>query len=510
MLGIGQCLGNYRIVGKLGHGAMGVVYEAEHPLIGKRVALKVIHSDLARNHEVVTRFFNEARAVNQIGNDHIVDVSDFGQTDEGEHFMVMEVLAGESLADRLERQRCLSVASALHIAAQLADGLAAAHAAGVVHRDLKPDNVFLVEKNGDPDYVKILDFGLAKLMLSGRASVTKEGVILGTPEYMSPEQAESKRTIDHRSDVYALGILLYQMATGLLPFVGGTMGEVLVKHVSRLPAPPRSLRAEISPAVEQIILRCLAKRPEDRFQGMAELRAALLDPDGWASRPVTPLPFSMSASGPVPLPRAPTPVPVATPSARTLQGVGVPVPRPPAPVAATTEVVAKRPEAASWGRALAFMAATLIAGVGTWWLARASHPRAAAVPVAPVPVAAKAAAPEPVAAIVAPERHVRVVINTNPSAAEIFDEASGERLGVSPVELSLRQGSGSRRLLIRHPGCGEKHRTIGTSTDAELTLDLDVQLDAAVAPPRPPAASATPPEAPPAPHPASDLLEPRF
>src|SRR5215831_17172854 len=143
---IGQSLGNYRVVRKLGSGGMGSVYLAEHPLIGKRVALKVIHRELARNHEVVTRFFNEARIVNQIGSEHIVDISDFGQTPEGDHFFVMELLAGTTLAEVLKQERTIAVPRALKVAAQVADALGAAHAAGVIHRDLKPDNVYLVEK----------------------------------------------------------------------------------------------------------------------------------------------------------------------------------------------------------------------------------------------------------------------------------------------------------------------------------------------------------------------------
>src|SRR5215475_6040980 len=206
---IGQSLGNYRVVKKLGSGGMGAVYLAEHPLIGKKVALKVIHRELARNHEVVTRFFNEARIVNQIGSEHIVDISDFGQTPDGDHFFVMEHLAGQSLAQVLRAEGTIAAPRALKIAAQVADALGAAHAAGIVHRDLKPDNIFLVEKMGDPDFVKLLDFGLAKLLEPGNPALTRAGVVLGTPQYMSPEQCESKSTIDHRSDVYGLGILLY-------------------------------------------------------------------------------------------------------------------------------------------------------------------------------------------------------------------------------------------------------------------------------------------------------------
>jgi eukaryotic-like serine/threonine-protein kinase len=280
-IGIGQSLGNYRVMKKLGAGGMGAVYLAEHPLIGKKVALKVIHRELSMNREVVARFFNEARAVNQIGNDHIVDISDFGQTPEGEYFFIMELLAGKSLGDVLEAERRLAIPRALHVTAQIADALAASHAVGIIHRDLKPDNVFLVNKLGEPDFVKLLDFGLAKLTGASPQHLTKQGVILGTPQYMSPEQCESKGNIDYRTDIYSLGILLYQMVTGRLPFDGGTMGEILVKQVAHPVVAPRSVSPDVPPAVEQIVMRCLAKRPGERFQSMGELRAALLDPDAW-------------------------------------------------------------------------------------------------------------------------------------------------------------------------------------------------------------------------------------
>ncbi len=287
----GQSIGNYRILSKLGTGGMGAVYLAEHPLIGKKVALKVIHRELAGNRDVVSRFFQEARAVNKIGNEHIVEIHDFGVTPEGDHFYIMEYLEGQTLASVLGKESVFGVMRALHIGAQMASALAAAHASGVIHRDLKPDNIMLMKKLGDPDFVKVLDFGLAKMFLAGTSSVkTAAGVLLGTPQYMSPEACESKRDVDHRTDIYALGILLFQMMTGMLPFDGETMGEVLVKQVTALPPAPRGLNPAIPPAVEQILLRCLAKRVDQRFSTMNALREALLDPESYlrASPPVLP------------------------------------------------------------------------------------------------------------------------------------------------------------------------------------------------------------------------------
>ena len=271
---------------------MGAVYLAEHPLIGKKIALKVIHKELATNREVVQRFFQEARAVNKIGNEHIVEIHDFGVTPEGDNFYIMEYLEGRTLASVLTHSAVLDIMRSLHIGAQIANALGAAHAQGIIHRDLKPDNIMLMQRMGDQDFVKVLDFGLAKMFQGGPQAVqTAAGVLLGTPQYMSPEACESKRDlIDHRTDIYALGVLLFQMMTGVLPFNGESMGEVLVKQVTQLPPGPRGLNPNIPPSVEQILLRCLAKAPDARFPTMSSLREALLDPERYlrASPPIAP------------------------------------------------------------------------------------------------------------------------------------------------------------------------------------------------------------------------------
>ncbi|HET7502218.1 MAG TPA: serine/threonine-protein kinase [Kofleriaceae bacterium] len=290
MIAAGQSIGNYRILSKIGTGGMGAVYLAEHPLIGKRVALKVIHRELAGNRDVVSRFFQEARAVNKLGNDHIVEIHDFGVTPEGDHFYIMEYLDGRTLASILGREKRLDVMRALHVGAQIANALAAAHAAGIIHRDLKPDNIMVMPRLGDPDFVKVLDFGLAKVFSAASAVKTAAGVLLGTPQYMSPEACESRGEVDHRTDIYALGVLLFQMMTGVLPFDGASMGEVLVKQVTALPPVPRALNPSIPPSVEQILLRCLAKRLDARFATMLQLREALLDPEAYlrGSPPIAP------------------------------------------------------------------------------------------------------------------------------------------------------------------------------------------------------------------------------
>src|SRR5262245_43188669 len=315
---------------------MGAVYLAEHPLIGKRVALKVIHRELAGNREVVSRFFQEARAVNKIGNEHIVEIHDFGVTPEGDHFYIMEYLEGRTLASVLSREKLLEVMRSLHIGAQIASALAAAHAAGIIHRDLKPDNIMLMARLGEQDFVKVLDFGLAKVFSAGTAVKTAAGVLLGTPQYMSPEACESKRDIDHRTDIYALGVLLFQMMTGVLPFDGESMGEVLVKQVTTLPPAPRAMNPAIPPSVEQILLRCLAKPVDARFPTMIQLREALLDPEAYlrGSPPIAPArsvtqAFAVGDARTMALYAAPAALPAAMQKTRIANaGLPLPAPRP--------------------------------------------------------------------------------------------------------------------------------------------------------------------------------------
>jgi tRNA A-37 threonylcarbamoyl transferase component Bud32 len=276
MIEIGETVGNYRITAKLGEGGMGEVFLAEHPVIGRKVALKAIHPQFARNPEVVGRFVTEARAVNQIGHAHIVDVTDFGHTPAGDFYFIMEYLQGEMLSAQIGVP--FPPGRAIDIAAQIADALDASHQQGVVHRDLKPDNILLVEREGTPDFVKVFDFGLAKLMNVPHtlARTEEPGVVMGTPIYMSPEQCDGKREVDHRADIYALGVILFQMSTGRVPFSGEGFGEIMAQHLSR-PAPAvRALVPEVPPALDAIVGRALAKDPDQRFQTMAELREALL------------------------------------------------------------------------------------------------------------------------------------------------------------------------------------------------------------------------------------------
>jgi serine/threonine protein kinase len=292
MINLGQAVGNYTVTAKLGEGGMGIVYLAEHPVIGSKVALKAIHPHFARSADVVSRFVTEARAVNQIAHDHIVDITDFGTTPEGDFYFIMEHLQGEMLSEGITRQGAFPPARALNIAAQIADALGASHEQGVIHRDLKPDNIYLIARDTTVDFVKVLDFGLAKMTHATCATPTHQtgaGTVMGTPFYMAPEQCEGKAELDHRADIYALGVMLFEMLTGHVPFGGTGYGEVLIKHVTLAPPTARSLVPDLPLVLDEILGRALAKKPEDRFQSMTEFRAALLDPEAYRAALPTPI-----------------------------------------------------------------------------------------------------------------------------------------------------------------------------------------------------------------------------
>src|SRR3954466_16295057 len=279
---IGKSIGNYQIKAKLGEGGMGAVYLGEHPLIGKRVAVKVLLEELASKEDIVSRFFHEAKAVNDIGHQNIVDIVDFGKMkdDYGRDivYFIMEFLDGESLAARLRRTG-LAFNETLHIMAQCCSALSASHAKGIVHRDLKPDNIYLCPRGGDKNFVKLLDFGIAKLTGDGGQShKTRTGLVIGTPAYMSPEQGEGKGLIDLRSDVYSLGIVMYELLTGRVPFPGEGFGEILVAHLTKQPEPPSMLNPDIKPEVEAIVMRAIEKDRNRRFQTMQEFADALGNP----------------------------------------------------------------------------------------------------------------------------------------------------------------------------------------------------------------------------------------
>jgi len=278
----GTLIGDYSVQRRLDEGGMGTVYSAVHPVIGKRVAIKVLHPHVARQEEAVARFIQEARAVNAIGHPGIVDVFGFGRFVDGRHYITMEYLEGQQLLAYLNQHGPIPPLDVVPLAFQLAESLAAAHDKGVVHRDMKPENVFLGVKPGEkshhpwPPRTKILDFGLAKLIeaeFSDRKPRTRAGVTVGTPYYMSPEQCRGK-AIDRRADIYALGVMMYEMLTGRVPFYAAESVDVLYMHLTQEPEAPSSHRP-VPVEIEALVLRCMAKAIAERPQTMYELMAEL-------------------------------------------------------------------------------------------------------------------------------------------------------------------------------------------------------------------------------------------
>jgi serine/threonine-protein kinase len=310
---MGQTVGSFRVVRLLGRGGMGTVYLAEHPVIGSKVAIKFLHEAMATSAELVGRFYDEARAVNLIGHENIVGIFDLSLLPPARYFIVMEYLDGETLTARVRRGQ-IPLPVALDILLQLCDSLHCAHERGVIHRDLKPDNVFLVKRRGKDHFVKLVDFGIAKLRdAPPGARHTAAGMIVGTPEYMAPEQCDN-RPVDARTDLYALGVMAYELATGRLPFAGRSITQLLLAHLHEPPEPPRKLNATVPAALEAAILRALAKRPEDRFPDMASFGAALAGVlDALSAPPATPPQAAAPASAPSAsaAPPAPPPPPVA-------------------------------------------------------------------------------------------------------------------------------------------------------------------------------------------------------
>jgi serine/threonine protein kinase len=476
---IGKSIGNYQIKAKLGEGGMGTVYLGEHPLIGKRVAVKVLLEELASKEDIVSRFFNEAKAVNDIGHANIVDIVDFGKTknDAGQDivYFIMEFLDGESLAARLRRTG-LTFKETMHVMEQCCSALAASHGKGIVHRDLKPENIYLCPRGNDKNFIKLLDFGIAKLTGdSGQSHKTRTGLVIGTPTYMSPEQCEGKGLIDSRSDVYSLGIVMYELLTGRVPFPGEGFGEILVAHLTRLPDPPSHLNPDISPAIESIVMHAIEKDRNRRFQTMDEFAAAVVDPAAHlAMYQGLPSPASQSypgvrsggtmiddGSGNLGL-RSPTgqqrpitgqrgPTTASGPRPTTLSG------------AASETVNGEVPRKSKTPIFVAAAAVLVVAGVGG--VLALGGKKADPVPAAIV------APPPAVEKVEKKNEQFAIKIQTDPAGARVTRADTGET-NTAPLEFKVKSGDPAFDIVVKLDGYVPQRSTITTDRSQVILLPL--------------------------------------
>jgi serine/threonine protein kinase len=503
----GTVVGEYRVEGKLGEGGMGAVYSATHPLIGKKAAIKVISAALCTDSAQVERFVQEARSVNQIGHPNIVDVFAFGTLPDGRSYFVMEWLQGQSLAERVAKGG-MTLPEAVEIMEQASDALEAAHEKGIVHRDLKPDNVYLVNVRGNRQLVKLLDFGIAKLASGGdvRVQKTATGMMMGTPGYISPEQARGKSDVDHRTDVYAFGCMAYEMILGRLPFVAESAMDVVIKHLTEAPPTPSSIWPEIPPPLEAVLLRMLDKEPSRR-PSLIEFRAILnelrgflmstMGPDGskgfrsgFGPRPVTPAGQKWS-----------TPVPGSTPAVSTGQ-----VQRPVTPVPGSAQAVGllsttplstmsgaspdasfeSPAKAGGKGKWIALggvlvaggVAAVLVLGGGKKNPAPVAAPAPPPVAVATPPVE-PAKPPEkpadPPVAVATPPVAAKGKLVVNVDAADATIELDGKKIASATNYVAVDLDEGDHKLVVSAPGRKPNERTVTIAQGASATAD--VKLD---------------------------------
>ncbi|MCB9592862.1 MAG: serine/threonine protein kinase [Sandaracinaceae bacterium] len=489
----------YRVTARLGEGGMGVVYRAEHLIFGTQLALKVLKSAAAQTAEALQRLEREAQAASAIGDPHVVDVKDFGRTPAGDPYVVMEHLEGLPLS-QLVYDGSLPWRRAARIAHQVARGLAAAHEVGVIHRDLKAENVLLVLRQGDPDFVKIFDFGIAKLAHAD-IKLTKAGVVLGTPQYMSPEQCGAGGRVDHRTDIYALGVLLYEMLTGDVPFDSDDVWAICLAHIQTPVPAPRQLVPELPEALEVIVLRCLEKDAADRYDSMDEVAVALAALDGFVANEIQ-LPRLRVAAPASETPRSVPALVMPTIGAdlsiaATLPSIQIaPLPkvRPAAPTissapAAPRFFLRRLLRGALVAGAVAGVAAAALVvslglggrGVPSAAVASASRATSSAfaigsdLPLASAtdPVASPPETHPPIhqsAAPAAAQPWTMTRLRSFPSGASVLED--GVRLGTTPLSLDRPAPGARRELQVRHVGHRERRVVIGALSDDELFVRL--------------------------------------
>ncbi len=458
----------YRLDRVLGVGGMGTVYAAENVAIGRPVAVKVLAATYANHPHALARFAREARAAARIGHPNIVDVLDMGSTDDGLPYIVLERLEGQDLHARLSRTGPLDPALAVDTACQVLSGLGAAHAAGIVHRDLKPENVFLTPRGSRLDFVKILDFGVAKFHDALEASavrMTRDGTILGTPGYMSPEQAVGSTAVDARSDLYSVGVLLYEMLSGELPYPGQNYNEVIVAIAMSDPRALREIAPQVPVGLASIVARAMSRAPADRFQTAAEFKDAL-DPFGEVlDVEVTDgngKPFGrISILSPIP-----TPPDFVRPAARPTPDRGI-LPT----ITATNPSMSPRRSRRSGWIALGVSAIVVASGL---WIARGTQRSANARTTAPLPTTTQQASENP-APLPVP-RLVSVDISSTVAGARVL--LDGRPLGDAPVHTAVAATNDIHIVRVEADGFDPAERRVSIEGPVQLVVDPIAQAAA--------------------------------
>jgi tRNA A-37 threonylcarbamoyl transferase component Bud32 len=434
---------------------MGAVYEAHHLRLQKRVAVKVMSRALARNEEALARFHREASVASRLGHPHLVNVVDFGTSEHGEPYLVMEHLDGEDLDRRIHRVRTVPLATAVGITRQVASALAVVHAKGIVHRDLKPANIFLVQVPGEPDFVKVLDFGVSK-MKAASTKLTGDSTMIGTPKYMSPEQASgSNDEVDHRADQWALACIAWEMLTGAAPFDAEDINALFFRLMN-LPPPPLSKCApELPSAVESVLLRALSKRPSERYPSIREFARAFQTAAVGSWTELTPMPIGRRESEALRLAAragARSPSPDGESAGNWADGIAMP---------------AVKPRRSKLGLAMAALAVAFAVGGGGLLLAhaRTSTPAEAQTLVAgalpaPVVTSLRVASPPPspqakvsTAAAPTPLARAKAKVARRPSNADPFDDGTPAR-GPAAKRTGASEGRGDRQAGLSRP---ERH-----------------------------------------------------
>jgi eukaryotic-like serine/threonine-protein kinase len=474
-VGPGTVFGSYRLVSELGRGGMGVVYLAEHTIMGKQAAVKVLLPEYSGREDLVARFFNEARAAARLHHPAFVEVFDCGVASDCA-FMVMEYIVGENLTTCLKRETRLPVARAVGLTRVIAEAMAVAHGNGIVHRDLKPDNIILPTdpraSRVGPHPVKILDFGIAKLNAQASLRMTKTGTLMGTPLYMSPEQCRGSAHLDGRSDLYSLGCILYAMLTGTPPFPREGDGIVLIAHLEDKVPPLEEHGVAVPPDLEKVLMKALAKDPMDRQQSMTALVEELDAADASPGRGTMPgrekAGTATSVPGTMVLPdkpaRVPTPLVTAPLTGNTTLS------------RSSGQVTAVTPRARSQRPRLVVAAAILFGAAAAlmlmWSGTRRTPARPVVVAVQQPPPAPTPPTPPVVEAPKAPPAKTVVELDSEPQGATVRDPADPEPLGTTPLRLTFQREARVLELRIEKRG----FRTETVRVDLEQDLSRTVLL----------------------------------